>query len=286
MKRIAITGASGSIGTHLAEVLLMSGHTVVQSENALRIENQDYFNGFENPSTIDVLYHLAAKSNVPDSWNNPTDFFETNIIGTANALEFCKKHGVKMVFISSYMYGVPEYLPIDEKHAVKALNPYAFSKLEGERLCQFYTENFAVDSVIVRPFNIYGDTKNSKMLIPEIIHQIENSETINVKDLDPKRDYLHIADFIDFLVKIGDNINGEIYNVGSGSSYSVKEIIEACQKVWGSNLKVVSEDVQRPNEIPNTVCDISKVKRDLDWEPKLDLQEGLLKMKNQIKSKL
>jgi UDP-glucose 4-epimerase len=284
MKRVAITGSTGSMGSHLVKELEgMDLEIVTVCDEKLRVEHAAYFEAFENPEHIDVLYHLAAKSFVPDSWKYPSDYFRTNILGTSNALDFCNKYQIKMVFISSYMYGIPEFLPITEEHPVEALNPYALSKLEGEKLCKFYGDYYDVDYVIVRPFNVYGDIRNKKMLIPEIIEQIQNNHQIKIKDLTPKRDYVHIDDLVDFLSKVGFSVNRKIYNIGSGVSHSVKEIIDACQQVWESNLPVISENIERVNEIPETISDIAKAKLDFDWRPEIDLKSGLQKMKKKLK---
>jgi nucleoside-diphosphate-sugar epimerase len=285
MSRILITGANGGVGAHLVKRLKLENHDLVLPlTSSLRIENEAYFKQFENPEEIDFLYHLAANSFVPKSWQNPANFIETNVLGTTYVLEFCRTNNIKLIFISSYVYGIPSYLPIDECHPISAANPYALSKIMGEDLCRFYGENFGLKYIIVRPFNIYGSLKNKSLLIPEIIAQIENGSVIKVKDLMPKRDYIFIDDLIDFLILVLKNINNQVYNIGSGRSYSVGELIKLCQDIWGTTLPVFSEEQTRQNEIPETVADISRAASDFDWKPKHDLKRGLLTIKKLTKN--
>lgn len=285
MKNIFITGSRGDIGSRLRQSLMNDGFNVIESTDAaLRIENKDYFEAIENPESIDVMYHLAAISFVPLSWDKPSDFIKINVLGTSNVLEFCNENKIKLVYISSYAYGIPQYLPIDENHPVLSVNPYALSKNMGEQLCEFYGKNFQLSYNIIRPFNVFGSLKNKSMLIPEIIDQIVKGDNIKVKDLVPRRDYIFIDDVIDFLMMSKNKFTNDVYNLGSGQSYSVKEIIDTCQKVWGSNIEVISAEVIRKNEIPETVSNMSKVKNVFNWAPKYNLEEGLIAMKNKIEN--
>lgn len=285
MSKVFITGATGGIGQRLKVALEANGDEVILPPKAsLRIEDSSYFEGINEPEKIEVLYHLAAISFVPKSWEQPADFIRVNVLGTTQVLEFCRKNKIKIVYVSSYAYGIPTYLPIDEKHPISAANPYALSKIMGEDLCAFYGKNYQLKYAIVRPFNVYGSAENAALLIPELIQQIRFGTEINVQDLSPRRDYVFIDDFIRFLVLAKRNISHEAYNVGSGISYSVGELIAICQKVWGSNLKVNSNENVRQNEIPETICDASKAKRDLGWEAQLSLQEGLHAMKERIEN--
>ncbi|MDA7803412.1 NAD(P)-dependent oxidoreductase [Crocinitomix sp.] len=280
MSKILITGSNGSIGSVLVDRLSAEGHELVLANNpVLRIEHKTYFEQFENPKEIDFLYHLAANSFVPKSWESPADFIEVNVLGTTHVLEFCRKNEIKLIFISSYAYGIPQYLPIDEEHPLSAANPYALSKIMGEDLCRFYGKNFGLNYLIVRPFNIYGSMQNKSLLIPEIIEQINEGEGINVKDLKPKRDYVFIDDLVDFLALVMGDINNKAYNIGSGQSHSVKELIDLIQEIWGSNLPVYSEASERQNEIPETIAEISQAKADFGWSPKFSLADGLSAIK-------
>jgi len=287
MNKVFVTGSYGDIGTHLVNGLISKGYTVLESVNSkVRIEEDEYFEAIKNPESIDVLYHLAGKKYVPLSWEKPDEFIKSNIYGTSKVLEFCRKYNIKIIFISSYAYGIPQYLPIDENHAVLSVNPYALSKKMAEELCVFYGKNYDLAYNIIRPFNVYGSLKNKSLLIPEIISQILDGGPIKIKDLAPKRDYLHIDDMVEFLIISQENIMNEIYNLGSGLSYSVKDIIDMCQSVYNTNYEIISSETIRKNEIPETISSIKKIENVFNWNPKISLKEGLFKMKNEIENSL
>lgn len=109
---------------------------------------------------------------VPFSQENPRLTYEINVQGTANVLEFCRLNNSKIVFSSSYVYGKPKYLPIDEKHPIFPTNPYARSKTLGEMLCRSYNKDYGVKCVIIHWFNLYGKGQNNIFLIPQIINQL------------------------------------------------------------------------------------------------------------------
>lgn len=283
MPKVLITGVNGNIGSALKKALIAKGDVVIDlPDSAKRIQNQDYFDAIPNPDQIDLIYHLAAASFVPKSWEQPHDFLETNLMGTSRVLEFCRQHGIRLVYVSSYAYGIPQYLPIDEKHPIAAANPYGLSKIMAEELCQFYGKNYDLSYAIIRPFNVFGTLKNKALLIPEIIEQIKAGKEINVKDLRPKRDYIFIDDLIELLVLAQSHTNNEVYNAGSGASYSVKDIIDACQTVFETNLPVHSAEQERKNEIPETLCNMDKVKETFGWEPKYNFIDGIKAIKQRL----
>ncbi|MGD9554012.1 MAG: NAD-dependent epimerase/dehydratase family protein [Arcobacteraceae bacterium] len=276
MKNILITGASGFIGKALSNKLTSIGFNVIQFNSSYGdIAHFNFVNEFSNIK-INHIFHLAAKTFVPDSWINPLKFYETSVLGTGNVLEFCRYRKIPLTFISAYIYGEPEQLPISENCKLNANNPYAHSKLLAEEMCQFYSENFNIKIVIARPFNIYGKHQNEKFLIPYILKQVLQNEEIKVKDLHPKRDYLYLDDLVDGLIQtMNCNNNFSIFNFGSGYSLSVEDIIQKIQEVVGSNKKVIAENIQRKNEIMNVVADITKAQEELGWRPRISFQEGI-----------
>ena len=284
MFNIIVTGANGFIGKSLTKALAVAGHMVIPvSGKDGNIALQETWS--ELPKS-EIVIHLAAKAFVPDSWNNPFDFIETNTIGTLRALEYCRKNKAKLIFISSYLYGNPKSLPISETAEIFTPNPYALSKKTAETYCDFYFENYQVPTLIMRPFNIYGYGQSKDFLIPLLIDQTLNSKQIHVKDLEPKRDYLHIDDFIGAILQSLFISTHEIVNIGSGESYSVKEIIDLIQTICHTNYPITSEAVARKAEIMNTIADITKAKELFGWEPKLSFEKGLSEMINQTKVNL
>ena len=119
------------------------------------------------------MFHLSSRTFVPDYDRNPRDCYNSNILRTINVLELCRKDQAKIFYVSSYVYGKPKTLPIDEKHRVRAFNPYAQGKLISENLCQGYNRDFGVKVIILRPFNVYGILQKAEFLIPSIIKQIK-----------------------------------------------------------------------------------------------------------------
>ena len=146
----------------------------------------------------------------------------------------------------------------------------------AENLCFFYSKFNKLKINIFRPFNVYGIGQDARFLIPEILSSVQNNRIIEVNDFFPKRDYIYIDDLVDGLVKGMEFIDGfEVYNLGSGYSLSVKEIIDIIQKITNSNLEVISKESKRTNEINDVISDISKAKNKLGWYPKFSFEDGI-----------
>jgi len=276
MSNILVTGANGFIGSHLSKKLKELSHNVTElTSNSGDISDKDTLSKL---TQVDVVIHLAARSFVPDSWEEPSSFMSTNVTGTHNVLEYCRKFSTPLIFVSAYLYGVPERLPVKESDPVLANNPYALSKHLAEQLCEFYASYWALPITVIRPFNVYGPAQRSEFLIPEIIAQVKSGNEVRVRDLNPKRDYVYIDDLIDALIKSLDISEGyNVINIGSGISYSVGELIDIIQKVSGTKLPVYSKQVERKHEITDVYADINQAKDLLDWIPCYSLEDGITK---------
>ena len=274
MKRILITGSLGFIGQHLLNSLKQSNYKIFECNRFngdLTIENS-----WNNIEKCDYVVHLAGKSSIPESWADIHGFINNNTNITVNVLNYCRQHNCKLIILSTYLYGNPIKLPIDEISETFTSNPYALSKKISEDLCKFYSENFGVRITILRPFNVYGVGQSDKFLIPSLINQILNGTTISIKDLEPKRDYVYISDLIDSIIKCLSLDNKfEIFNIGSGISYSVNEIINIIQKQCNTNYPIYTSKERRQNEVMNTIADISKAYKLLNWTPKKSIHEGI-----------
>ena len=279
-KRILVTGSSGFIGKNLVEELKRHNAEVVTLTypEGKKIDMRDW-QKIKKREDIDMVYHLAAKTYVPFSFENPRETYEVNVLGTLNLLELCRLRDVeKIVFVSSYVYGQPRYLPIDEEHPVQPTNPYMRSKVFGEELCRAYNIDFGIKCIIFRPFNIYGVGQSRDFLIPSIIAHLRYGK-IELKDPEPKRDFIYISDIIDAYIKAGEfKGNFEVFNIGYGKSYSVKEITEKIVQLYGKDVKINYKNERRKNEIMDTVADIRKAKEKLGWEPSVDIDAGLKSM--------
>ena len=236
-------------------------------------------------SEAEAVIHLAGKSFVPDSWSSPAAFIKCNLMGTVYALDYCKNHDARLVFLSSYLYGNSEMLPIPETAPLVPTNPYALSKKLGEDACQFYSDKFGVYVTILRPFNVYGSGQPENFLIQSIIRQVLAGDVIKVKDLGPKRDYIYVRDLVQAISKaLHCQRRFGIYNIGSGVSHSVEELIQLVQGLKKTNYPLHSDGERRKGEIMNTVADITKAKVQLGWAPQWTLLEGLQQMLNKNSS--
>ena len=273
MKKVIVTGATGFIGRCLINEL---------KEENLKIISYSKLDGdISNKQTwlkmpkASFLIHLAAMTFIPTSWEQTKKFIETNSLSLLNVIEYCKKNKCRLVFLSTFVYG-NKNTPIDESSELSPQNPYSLSKLLGENICSFYKKVDNLDVIILRPFNIFGKGQNNLFLIPSLISQIKNENKITVMDIKPKRDYLYIKDLISAIKKsLFYKGNSYIFNIGSGISYSVEEVIEIIQKICGTNLEVISTNKVRKMELDDTVANIQLAKKELDWEPKYSLSNAL-----------
>ncbi len=228
-------------------------------------------------NTSDEVIHLGGKTMKGLDWN---EYFNNNVLGTLNVLEYCiKKKVKKMIFVSSYVYGNPKYSPINEEHPIDPHNAYTKSKYLAEQLCEFYAKNSDLDVIILRPFNIFGKTLPNGFLISNLLKSIETNEKLTIVNKDSKRDFLHIDDFVDVILKIKDcDFKFEVFNVGSGKSYSFNEVIEKIEKILLRKLNLQYEE-DSENFIEEITADISKLNNEIKWNPKMSFDDGLQKSK-------
>ena len=279
MTKILVTGASGFIGKALVEKFLKQGHDITGlSSTDGDIAEAETLKALAGTRFKHVI-HLAGRSYVPDSWGNPVLFYRTNVIGTANVLEFCRTFTLPVTFVSAYVYGQPASLPISEDCPVRPNNPYAHSKYMAEKLCKFYAEEHNLDITVIRPFNIYGADQKNWFLVPSVIKQVLYEDSIIVRDLHPKRDYLYLEDFIEAVCLMLKEPHGyRVYNIGSGTSISVEQVIETVQNIYSCQKKIICEFQSRKNEIDDVIADISRAKRELGWIPRHSFSDGIQKV--------
>lgn len=281
--KILLTGANGFIGSNLIRSPLFKSHDLI----SLSSSQGDIatLNIKDLPKTDHVI-HLAAATFVPDSWEKPYDFYHTNVMGTNNILEYCRTHQASLTFLSSYSYGTPQYLPIDELHPHSLNTPYNHSKFLAEELCRFYANQFKVKINVLKPFNIFGEGQKEYFVIPKILKQLLNPETkeIEVFDLTPKRDYLYIDDLISAIHCSLACSGHEIFNVGSGVSYSIQEIIELACKITKINKPIRTSHNSRKNEIMNLTANYDKIATKLGWKPTFSFENGLRKIIESLRS--
>ncbi len=273
---VLVTGATGFIGRPLLARLQADGLNVVGIGSAQ--------GDIGNPQTLHALrgrrighvVHLAGRTYVPESWTDPQGFLETNLRGTLNVLEFCRESSASLTFLSAYLYGVPDRLPIAEDAPRRPNNPYALSKHLAEEACRFYANHYGLAVTVLRPFNVYGPGQPERFLVPTVLRQVLQTQAIEIQDATPRRDWLFVDDLVDAIVAVGRNPTGyNVYNLGSGVSHSVAELIKIAQDVAKTDLPVRSKAVARDNEIDDTVADIEKARAGLQWAPRISLTEGI-----------
>lgn len=275
--KIGITGHGGFIGGYAAKALSACGHVIIPLDDLIRFYNPQAITDGPSVQKLDWVLHFAAKTSIRASFDDPFYTYSSNLNSTLAALKIASDSNASFLFMSSYVYGKPRYLPIDEKHPLMPLNPYMGSKIAGEEICLHMSGLLGIPLVILRGFNIYGDHYIPGRLISDMLGSIRSGTPIEVNDPLPKRDYLYIKDFCGLLVKIIEdkkNATG-IYNVGYGRSYSNLEVAELASKIAGNRSRIVIRSAPRPNDVADCSVDVSLVKDTFSWSPDYSLEDGL-----------
>jgi nucleoside-diphosphate-sugar epimerase len=270
---ILVTGATGFIGSHLVQDLGRRGRRVLTHSSR---DGDIATCGLEFDS-VGHVFHLAGRSFVPDSWDTPRAFYQVNVLGTVNVLEFCRRRQIPLTFVSSYVYGIPTCLPISEDHPVQALNPYSHSKILAEEAVRYFGRQFGVRASIVRPFNVYGQGQNARFLIPTIIRQAldPHRDRITLRDLTPKRDFIHVRDLVSLLIATLGRSGSGVYNAGSGRSIGIPELVREINASIPNSKPLYSIGEARAEEVFDVVADISKARQELGWQPCVTFSEGV-----------
>ncbi|MBI2424123.1 MAG: NAD-dependent epimerase/dehydratase family protein [Candidatus Hydrogenedentes bacterium] len=273
--RIVVTGASGFVGTHLREALEARGGAVTCASLRDNVDVLD-MSALRALPEFHSLVHLAGRTFVPDSWKSPRDYYETNVTGTLNCLELCRERNARLILASTYVYGDPVYLPIDERHPVRHWNPYASSKILAEQLCEAYAAQFDTPSCILRFFNLFGLGQNTAFLMPQIVHGLHHGR-LALGNPDSRRDFLYIGDAVEaILAALDAGCTGCVrFNVGSGVSHRVSDAVRIAQKFLGGDAVVTYNADQRPNDVMDIVANVSLIGERLGWRPRYTLEHGL-----------
>ena len=272
MSKVLITGDKGYIGIKLKTYLKKKKIKTLTFEKKI---NKDLIKT-KNLPLADIVVHLAAKTNVPESWDYKNDYIIHNVNSTKYILDYCVKNKSRLIFISSYLYGNTTKIPTNEKTKLKTLNPYSLSKKICEDMCYFYEKNYGLELIVIRPFNVYGPDQNNSWLIPNIINQIRNKNEVTLMSVNQKRDYIYVDDFADLIYTlIMKNLKKGTFNLGSGKSYSIKSVIDTIQKISKTKKAIINKNIYRKNNIKETKADISKLYLTLGWKPKWSLKKGL-----------
>jgi len=303
-KRVLVTGAGGFIGSHLVERLAVEGARVrtlvhYNSRNdpgllkllpdetlaALDLLPADLLDPFAMRQAVDgieVVFHLGALISIPYSYIHPYHVAETNVMGTFNVLEACRAAGVRRLVhtSSSEVYGTALRVPIDEEHPLQGQSPYSASKIGADKLAESYFCAYELPVVTLRPFNTYGPRQSDRAVIPTIITQALTQDVVHLGNLNARRDLTYVTDTVEGFIKVSaaDDVEGKTYNLGAGSDISIGELAETIIELIGRSVKIkVDEARLRPegSEVQRLLADNTLAKKDLGWEPRVSLDEGL-----------
>ena len=243
---------------------------------------------------VDTVVHFAAETHIPRSINSDSIFFETDVLGThriASAVVNNREKIKRLIHIStSEVYGTAMEKKMDENHSLNPQSPYAAAKLGADRLVYSYMITHKIPAVIVRPFNMYGPNQHLEKLIPRFITSLILEEPMTVHGTgESSRDFTHVDDLVaalDLIIhaKSGE-VDGEVFNVGSGRDYSVNDIARLVVKLMRSNGmidKITHTSYalnigDRPGQVFRHNADTSKLRKKLGWKPKVDFESGLKK---------
>jgi UDP-glucose 4-epimerase len=296
-----VTGGAGFIGSHLAQELAKQGYQVVilddlstgKMENIQSLLNKDNVTFVRGSITelpllqkpfdnVDYVFHQAALARVPFSIQNPLASHEANITGTLNVLVVAKEQGVKKVIYasSSSIYGDTPTLPKKEDMPPNPQSPYAVTKLAGEYYCRVFQEVYALPTVCLRYFNVYGPRQdpNSQYaaVIPKFIQQALNGKPpVIFGDGEQTRDFTFVQDVVEANILAAESNATGIFNIGKGERSSVNNLAELIIRLSGNGNTIKPVHVEpRAGDLEHSLADISK-SSSFGYEPKFSLEEGL-----------
>ena len=232
-----------------------------------------YFKG------ADYVFHLAGLAEIIPSIKNPKKYFVNNVLGTMNVLEAAKKVKIKKFIYaaSSSCYGTPKKIPTSEKEKIDLKHPYALTKFMGEELVMKYAILFRMPNISFRFFNVYGPRLNTSgqysAVMGNFLSQTKNKKPLTIVGNGKQtRDFIHVDDLANAFIKIiKSKLIKKIYNLGSGKRTSINTIA----KIFGGKRKFIP---LRPGEPKNSLANISKLKKDINWKPKISIEKGIEKL--------
>ncbi|MFG6118360.1 MULTISPECIES: dTDP-glucose 4,6-dehydratase [Thalassobacillus] len=308
---ILVTGGAGFIGRWVVARLLEDGHFVWvlddlsngREENLKTLKDNPNFKQFIHgdikdsklitelfANKFDICYHLAASINVQDSIDDPHTTFLNDVVGTFNILEKCREQKTKLVFMSTCMVYDRAHNEggIRETAQIKPASPYAGSKIAAENIVLSYYHAYDLPVTVLRPFNTYGPYQKTGgeggVVAIFLKNTLEGLPLSIYGDGSQTRDLLYVEDCARFVVEAGysEKADGEILNAGIGKDISINKLAELIVK----DRKLIKHvpHIHPQSEIPKLVCDFSKAKKLLGWEPKYSLAEGLTQTEKWIKT--
>ena len=287
-----ITGSRGFIGSALTKYFDNPIEYDIALDRRMSVLNEHALSLFMDKVEPNIIIHLAGNPFAPKSVEDPVYDMNLNIGGTLNLLEVCKNRKIDLLLFSStaYVYGEPQYLPVDENHQQVHPNlPYGISKSTCESYCNYYREKCGVPTTIMRFFNIYGPNQSLGLVVPDILDNIMKSRDGKVKlrgtDAD-SRDFLYVDDLANAISKIvKKRISGETINLGGKDNVKIIDLAEKIAQIAGKDITFEVKKQSEASKISSLHADISKAEKLLDWSPKTSLEDGLKKVIESYKAK-
>ena len=310
MRRVLVTGVTGFVGSHLVDYLLSRGDCEIFGIHRWRsrTENIEHFMDRitlmecdlrDASSTRDTLekirpdwiFHLAAQSFVPTSWNAPSESLTTNILGQLNLLEAVRRVGLKcriQLACSSEEYGMvfPSEIPIRETNPLRPLSPYAVSKVAQDMLGYQYWMSWKVDSVRTRGFNHEGPRRGPVFVASDFAKQIADIEkgrkppVVQVGNLEAKRDFTDVRDMVRaYWLALEKCEPGEAYNICTGHAWTIREVLDHLLSLTKVKIEVRPDPARlRPSDVPILLGDNSKFVKATGWQPTIPFEQTLRDM--------
>ncbi|WP_159900236.1 NAD-dependent epimerase/dehydratase family protein [Salinirussus salinus] len=293
---ILVTGGAGFIGSHLVRQLTDAGANVLVADNCFSgtpslvpagarletvdIRDEEFADLIRAFEPTDVV-HLAALHYIPYCNANPEEAFQVNTMGTRKLVSAARDlPGLDtMVFASSAAVYPPRKGPNSEASETGPMDIYGETKLVGEDLMRLFHRETGVPTVTARLFNVYGPSETNEHLVPAVLEQVRRgNREIELGNLTPKRDFVHVSDVARALRTLLAEFEGGYgtYNVGTGTEWSVREVVEQTSEALGEEIEVVQdEDRVRESDRPHLQADISRIRADFGWEPEVEFVAGL-----------
>ncbi len=304
-KTILVTGAGGFIGSHLTELLVRQGHKVrvlvryngrddrgnladlaADVQAKIEVERGD----LKDPVAVrravegrEWVFHLGALIAIPYSYQNPYDFVQTNVLGTAHVLDACRASSAlqRIVLTStSEVYGTAQTVPITEKHPLAGQSPYSATKIAADALGESYFRAFGLPVTVLRPFNTFGPRQSARAIIPTIITQALLRPTVKLGRLDPRRDLTFVKDTAAGFAAIArcDAALGRVVNIGRGQDVSIGDLVDLIGRRLGRAVSVETDAERiRPaaSEVERLIAGTSLAQSLWGWRPEFSLEQGL-----------
>ncbi len=294
-KKILVTGGAGFIGFHLTKKLLTFCDQVSVYDNLSSGTQKNVNDNSEakfvkgdildlktllSQPKADLIYHLAAQVVVPYSMENPLIDFETNAKGTLHVLEKARKDDAKLVFASSAaVYGNPTTFPTSEEYGFHPFSCYGLSKVVGEEYCNIYREQYGLDIVITRFANVYGLRCHG--VIHDFLDKLaqDPNKLVIIGTGQQSRDFVHVSDVVEALAKCGslESANGQTFNLGYGKTIKIIDLAKMMLTILNLQDRTVVSTTGKSwqGDVHTIWFNVDKAKKELNWTPKVTLEESI-----------